>query len=186
MAFYTRKGDGGTTKTLKQKPGDRVSKASCTTEALGTLDELNSFLGLCKVKAKGLKWKIEEKTPSEIVNQAQQNLFIVQAEIAGAEKTIKASKVGEVETLVDEMEKLMPPIKSFFVSGGTEAGALFDVARTFVRRAERTVIRAVEAGEVSIGEHTRAYLNRLSSLCYALARFSNFKADVKEEPPSYE
>lgn len=184
--LYTRKGDDGTTKTLKQKPGERVSKASCTTEALGTLDELNSFLGLCKVKASKLTWNVDEKSPSEIVDQAQQNLFIVQAELAGAEKTIKPSKVGEIEMYVNKMEELMPPIKSFFVSGGTEMGAMFDVARTFVRRAERTVIRATEAGEITIGEHTRAYLNRLSSLCYALARFSNFRKGVKEEPPTYE
>ncbi|OGG72950.1 ATP:cob(I)alamin adenosyltransferase [Candidatus Kaiserbacteria bacterium RIFCSPLOWO2_01_FULL_53_17] len=184
--LYTRKGDGGTTKTLKQKPGERVSKASCSTEALGTLDELNSFLGLCKVKARALKWRVENKKPSELLDQAQQNLFIVQAELAGAEKTIKASKVGEVEVLVDLMEQEMPPIKSFFVSGGTEMGAMFDVARTFARRAERTVIRAVEAGEVKIGQYTKAYLNRLSSLCYALARFSNFKGGAKEEPPTYQ
>src|SRR3989338_3153306 len=95
--LYTRKGDGGTTKTLKQKSGERVSKASCTTEALGTLDELNSFVGLCKVKSENLPWKVEELTTVQILDQAQQNLFIAQAEIAGAEKTIKASKVGEVE-----------------------------------------------------------------------------------------
>src|SRR3989344_404519 len=184
--LYTRKGDGGTTKTLKQKSGERVSKASCTTEALGTLDELNSFLGLCKVKAKALKWKVDGKTAAEMLALTQRNLFIVQAEIAGAEKTIKPSKVGEIEVLVDEIEREMPPIKTFFISGGTEMGASFDVARTFARRAERTVIRAIEAGEISIGEHTRAYLNRLSSLCYALARFANFKAGVVEEPPKYE
>lgn len=186
MALYTRKGDGGTTKTLKQAPGVRVSKASCQTEALGTLDELNSFLGLCKVKAKSLKWRVDGQSASDIVDQAQQNLFIIQAELAGSEKTIKPSKVGEIETLVDKMEGRMPPIKSFFVSGGTEMGAMFDVARTFVRRAERTVIRAVEAQEVSISQYTKSYLNRLSSLCYALARFSNFKGGVKEESPTYE
>lgn len=184
--LFTRKGDGGTTKTLKQKPGERVSKASCTTEALGTLDELNSFLGLCKVKSASLNWSVEGKTPAQILNQAQQNLFIVQAEIAGAEKTIKQEKVDEVENYVNKMEEQMPPIKSFFVSGGTEMGASFDVARTFARRAERSVIRGIEAGEITIGEGTRAYLNRFSSLCYALARFSNFKAGIKEEPPTYE
>lgn len=184
--LYTRKGDGGTTKTLKQGKGERISKASCQTEALGTLDELNSFLGLCKVKAKSLKWKIGGRTPSEILSLTQQNLFIVQAEIAGAEKAIKPSKVGEIEELADEMEKLMPPIKTFFVSGGTEQAALFDVARTLARRAERNVIRAVEEEEISINEHTRAYLNRLSSLLYALARFSNFKSGIQETPPNYE
>jgi len=183
--LYTGKGDKGDTRTLRQKSSGRVSKASCQTEALGTLDELNSFLGLCKVKAAKLSWKIEGMTAAELLNRAQQDLFIIQAELAGADKTIKASKVGELEVSVDEIEKLMPPIKTFFVSGGTELGAMFDVARTFARRAERTVIRAVEAGEVTIGDHTRAYLNRLSSLCYALARYSNFKANVKEEPPRY-
>jgi cob(I)alamin adenosyltransferase len=186
MALFTGKGDKGTTKTLKQGPGIRISKSSCATEALGTLDELNSFLGLCKVKAEILKWKIDGKSPVELVRQAQHNLFIIQAEVAGADKTIKASKVGEVELYINEMEKLMPPIKTFFVSGGTEVGATFDVARTLARRTERTVIRAVEAEEIKIGDNTKAYLNRLSSLFYALARLTNFKAGVKEEPPSYE
>ncbi|TSC67520.1 MAG: cobalamin adenosyltransferase PduO [Parcubacteria group bacterium Gr01-1014_72] len=185
--LYTRKGDGGTTKTLRQQgTGERISKASCQTEALGTLDELNSFLGLCRVRAALLRWKVEGKTPSEIIRQVQHNLFIVQAELAGADKKIKPSKVGELEEYTDAIEKMMPPITSFFVPGGTEVGALFDVARTQARRAERTVIRAVEAGEITLNEHTRGYLNRLSSLLYALARFANYKAGVKEEPPTYE
>lgn len=185
--LYTRKGDTGTTKTLNKKPSERVSKASCQTEALGVLDELNSFLGLCKVKAESLAWRVDGKIAFEIIGDVQQNLFIIQAETAGAKgKTIKPSKVGEIEIMADEMENLMPPIKSFFVSGGSEQAALFDVARTLTRRAERAAISAIESGEISIGEHTRAYLNRLSSLFFALARFTNFKAGVKEESPRYE
>lgn len=185
MALFTGKGDPGTTKTLRQGKGERISKSSCLTEALGTVDELNSFLGLCEVKAGKLSWKILNLSPSDIIRKAQQDLFIVQAELAGAEKTIKASKVGELEEMVAEMEKEMPPIKSFFVSGGTEEAALFDIARTFARRAEREVIRAVGVGEAEIGDNTRAYLNRLSTLFYAMARLSNYKAGVEEEPPSY-
>ena len=183
--LYTKKGDRGTTKTLRQKKGERISKASCQTEALGALDELNSFLGLVKVRVKNLKWKITGLTCENIINGAQQNLFIIQAEVAGADKTIKAGKIKELENYIGAAEGAMPPIKSFFISGGTESGALLDVARTFVHRAEREVIRAVEAKEISVGEHTLAYLNRLSSLCYALARLANFKAGIKEQSPKY-
>ncbi len=184
--LYTGKGDVGTTKTLTQKPGERISKASCQTEALGTLDELNAYLGVCKVKARDCVWHAYGMSLSQMVGQAQQNLFIIQAEVAGSDKKIKPSKVGEIEVMVNEMERQMPPIHSFFVSGGTELAAEFDVARTMARRAEREVIRAIEAGEVVISENTRAYLNRLSTLFYALARFSNFKAGITEEKPTYE
>ena len=184
--LYTKKGDGGTTKTLRQKKGERISKTSCQTEALGALDELNSFLGWVKVKAKSLKWKITGLTCEDIINGVQQNLFIIHAEVAGADKIIKENKIKELENCIGAAERAMPPIKSFFLAGGTELGALFDVARTFARRAEREVIRAVEAKEISVGEQTLAYLNRLSSLCYALARFSNFKAGVKERSPKYQ
>lgn len=164
---------------MRQKKGGRISKASCQTEALGALDELNSFLGLVKVKAR-------EKTLKEIVHKTQENLFIIQAEVAGADKTIKSDKIKELENYIGAAERAMPPIKSFFISGGTELGALFDVARTFARRAEREVIRAAEVREISVNKNTLAYLNRLSSLCYALARFANFKAGVKEQSPKYE
>ena len=184
--LYTKKGDRGTTKTLRQKKGERISKASCQTEALGALDEFNSFLGLVKVRVKNLKWKITGLTCEDIINGVQQNLFIIQAEVAGADKTIKAGKIKELENYIGAAERAMPPIKSFFISGGTESGALLDVARTFVRRAEREVIRAVEAKKISVGEHTLAYLNRLSSLCYALARLANFKAGIREQSPKYQ
>ncbi|MFA6273341.1 MAG: cob(I)yrinic acid a,c-diamide adenosyltransferase [Candidatus Paceibacterota bacterium] len=186
--LYTKKGDSGTTKTLRQKKGERISKASCQTEALGTLDELNSFLGLVKVKAEsaGQTCEIAGLTCAEIIHQVQENLFIIQAEVAGADKTIKVGKIKELETYIGAAERAMPPIKTFFVSGGTELGALFDVARTFTRRAEREVIRAMEAKEIFVGQYTLAYLNRLSSLCYALARFANFKAGIKEQSPKYQ
>jgi len=184
--LYTKKGDRGTTKTLRQKKGERISKSSCQTEALGALDELNSFLGLVKVRVKNLKWKITGLTCENIINGVQQNLFIIQAEVAGADKIIKASKIKELEKCIGAAERVMPRIKTFFISGGTESGALLDVARAFARRTEREVIRAIEAKEISVGEYTLAYLNRLSSLCYALARLSNFKAGIKERSPKYQ
>lgn len=184
--LYTRKGDGGTTKTFGCD--QRISKSSAIAEALGALDEINSFLGLCKVKSanKGSTFfEIQGRTLGDIVHNVQQNLFIVQAELAGASKSIIGEKVKEVEIIVDAIEKKLSPIKTFFISGGTELAALFDVARTLARRAERRVVAVSEEGKIKIGSDTLAYLNRLSSLLYALARLSNHKCAINEEPPSY-
>lgn len=174
--LYTRKGDKGMTGTFGCD--QKISKSSIIAEALGTLDEVNSFLGVCKVLSEDLKTK-------ELINEVQQNLFIIQAEVAGADKTINEEKVKDVEEIVDGIEKELPPIKTFFVSGGTELASSFDFARTLARRAERRVIAVVEEGEVKVGEQTLAYLNRLSSLLYALARHANYKAGVSEKAPDY-
>lgn len=181
--LYTRAGDKGTTKTFACN--QRISKSSAVAEALGSLDEVNSFLGLCKVNLKAKNYKLKTLHFSQIVHQIQQNLFIVQAELAGAPKVIEKSKVKEVEALVDTAEKKLPPIKTFFISGGSELAAIFDVSRTMARRAERRVVKVSEEGKIKISADTLAYLNRLSSLLYALARLSNHLAGVKEEPPAY-
>ncbi|MSU55468.1 MAG: cob(I)yrinic acid a,c-diamide adenosyltransferase [Candidatus Taylorbacteria bacterium] len=181
--LYTRKGDTGTTKTFGCD--QRISKSSAIAEALGSLDETNSFLGICKIRAKDSGLMIGNSRIGDVIHGVQQNLFIAQAELAGAVKTIISGKVKEVEKLVDAIEKEMPPIKTFFISGGTELAAFFDVARTISRRAERRVVAVVDDGKVKIGKHTLAYLNRLSSLLYALARLSNHKSGITEQPPDY-
>ena len=111
MALFTGKGDDGTTKTFGCD--QRISKSSNIAEALGSLDEINSFLGLAKVQSAYLGYKYKNKSLSEIVHMLQKNLFIVQAELAGAEKTIQEEKVKELEEIINGIEKEMPPIKSF-------------------------------------------------------------------------
>lgn len=186
MALFTGKGDAGTTKMFDSEPGKRVSKASSRPEALGSLDEINSFLGLCKVHPDTSRYTLNALRFYDIVHQVQQNLFIIQAEIAGADKKISEEKVRTMETLINTVETELPPIKTFFIAGGTELASLFDVARTTARRAERRVIEGVEKGEMKISDWSKAYLNRLSSLLYALARLSNHKSGIVEEPPKYE
>ena len=182
--LYTKKGDGGTTKTFGCD--QRISKSSSIAEALGSLDEINSFLGLCKINSRKEKLKTAGGLFfSDIVNTIQENLFIVQAEMAGAPKKIEKEKVVEVETIVDNIEKELPLIKTFFISGSTECGALFDIARTISRRAERRAVTVVEDGKVKLSPDTLAYLNRLSSLLYALARLSSHKSGINEFAPSY-
>lgn len=182
--LYTRKGDQGTTKTFGCD--QRISKSSALTEALGTVDEINSLLGLCKVKSYEQGLKTDSGLYfSDIIAQVQQNLFIIQAELAGADKSIVEEKILEIENIIDSIEKQLPPIKTFFVSGGTEIASLFDYSRTVARRAERRVVVVKENNTVSLSSFTMAYLNRLSSLLYALARLSNHLAGIKEDSPHY-
>ncbi|MEI6238735.1 MAG: cob(I)yrinic acid a,c-diamide adenosyltransferase [bacterium] len=174
--LYTGKGDKGTTKTFGCNQS--ISKSSAVTEALGSLDEINSFLGIIKTKVENVKYK-------KIVHEAQESLFIVQAEVAGFPKPLSKGKVGELEKIIADAEKELPKIKTFFISGGTEVAAFFDFARTIARRAERRVVAVAEEGKVAVSDSTLAYLNRLSSLLYALARLSNHEAGVKEDAPDY-
>ena len=181
--LYTRKGDDGTTKTFGCDK--RISKSSKITEALGTVDEINSLLGICKVSLEEEKIFFKELSLSSIVHGLQEALFIVQAELAGADKKVSEEKVLEVESIINGLEAEMPPIKSFFISGGTRAGATLDFARTVSRRAERRVIEANEEGSAKSDANTLKFMNRLSSILYALARYANYSAGIEETPPSY-
>jgi cob(I)alamin adenosyltransferase len=189
MALYTGKGDGGTTKTFGPDQ-QRISKSSELPEALGTLDELNSFLGLCKVRSTkdfDPSFKVGKRLykTSAVLDDIQQTLFIMQAEVAGAEKKLTKAKVTQVELLVNTLEKLMPPITTFSVAGGTELSVLIDVARTLSRRAERRLVAVDELGLRKISPNTKAYANRLSSLLFALARYANTAAGLEREVPKY-
>lgn len=187
--LYTRKGDDGTTKTLNTN--DRVSKSSPLPEALGTLDELNSFLGFCRARAKrapdfSLALPGGAYSADALIRDLQEDLFIVQAELAGAEgKHITKEKVAHLEAITDTVEKNIPPLTGFSVAGGTELSALFDVSRTLARRAERRIVAVHESGIREMSPETLAWLNRLSSSLFALARFANHTEGVLEENPLY-
>ncbi len=183
MALFTGKGDDGKTKTFGCD--QRISKSSAIAEALGALDETNSFLGLVKVEAAGSKFEFEGKSFENIVHSIQENLFIIQAEIAGANKAISGEKIKDIERIINAIEKELPPIKTFFISGGTRLASLFDISRTFVRRAERRVVGVSEEDMQKVSPETLVYLNRLSSLLYALARLSNHFSGINESAPSY-
>ena len=183
MALFTGKGDGGTTGLFGCN--QKMSKSSAIAEALGTLDECNSFLGLCKAAARRDGFVMGDRPVTDIVHEIQNHLFTVQAEVAGAEKNVPQASVVAMEAMINTIEKELPPIKSFLISGATELSAWFDVTRTLARRAERRIVAVHEEGQRPIGEHTRAYLNRLSSLLYALARLASTQNGVIETPPSY-
>jgi cob(I)alamin adenosyltransferase len=183
VMLYTKKGDKGTTKTLRSD--DRIPKNSSLINALGTVDELNAWLGLVKSEVKQENFEVAEMSLKvyHLLDEIQNDLFTIQAHLAGAGLTINEPRIAELERITDEIEKMLPPIKSFFVPGGCRLSAMFDVGRTIARRAERMVI---EAGvEHPLGETITPYLNRLSSALYALTRLSNHKFGITEEPPTY-
>jgi cob(I)alamin adenosyltransferase len=171
--LYSRQGDDGQTRFFHCD--QKFSKSSAVAEALGALDEVNSFLGV-------VKSKFEDRS---IIQQIQENLFIIQAEVGGADKKISEDKILASEKIISQIEDSLPPIKTFFISGATEISALLDFARTLVRRAERRVVAVAEERLIKISPPTLAYLNRLSSLLYALARRSAHKNGIKESAPSY-
>ena len=172
--LYTKKGDDGSTILFDAKK--RISKTLLIVEVLGAVDELNSLLGVCKVKADDLEIK-------EALEDLQQDLFVAQAELAGAEPRITADKITKLERDINEIEKQLPVIKNFFVSGGTELSALLDFARAVSRMVERAAVRLYDDG--AMNKDLYSYLNRISSFLYALARLTNQKSGIKEVRPHY-
>jgi cob(I)alamin adenosyltransferase len=185
--LYTRKGDKGDTSFFDSK--DRFSKSSTLAEALGTLDELNSYIGLIRSdirerkKTFFLSYVKKEVSVEKVLSDIQQNLFIIQAELAGAPKKIEKTKITTLEKITDSIEKIIPPLTSFSLSGSSYLSSLFDFSRTIARRAERRIV-AVSL-EKKLSSQTLAYMNRLSSALFALARYANHKEEVKEESPHY-
>ncbi|MFA5998315.1 MAG: cob(I)yrinic acid a,c-diamide adenosyltransferase [Candidatus Paceibacterota bacterium] len=178
MALYTGKGDGGTTTTFGCNQ-QRISKSSELPEALGSLDELNAFLGFVKMRS------VSEPRIASVLRDIQESLFIIQAQTAGADKKLEEGSAEKIGEMVNVIEKEIPPIKGFSIAGGTELSALLDVARTLSRRAERRVVAVQEMKLRELPSGTMAYMNRLSSLLFALARLANHLAGVKEENPRY-
>lgn len=180
--LYTGKGDGGTTKTFGCN--QRISKSSAIAEALGNLDELNSFLGLLRVRVAESQFEIDSKKFENIILSVQENIFIISAGLAGSDKVLVPEKTEAIERVINEAEKELPPIKTFSIAGGTELAAMFDFARTLARRGERRVVAVRDEG-TDVHPETLKYLNRLSSLLFALARLSNLRSGINESAPSY-
>lgn len=178
MTLFTGKGDDGKSTLFGVcKQAARTSKADPIFEALGMLDELNTIVGWCAVVC------TPEDAPHLI--DTQDHLFTLQAEVAGADKTIQQESVDAMSALITEIGDKLPPITTFLRPGGTEYAARLDIARATTRRVERRLIALHESGERSISAPSRAYANRLSSLFYALGRRTNNEQGIIEKPPHY-
>jgi cob(I)alamin adenosyltransferase len=158
--IYTRTGDDGTTGTAD---GRRVAKDSVLMEAIGTLDELNCQLGVL------LSLALPQQL-SSLLNAVQHQLFNIGAEVSGsANFRLLPAAVTELEAILDEHNRSLPPLREFVLPGGSAAAASCHLARAICRRAERRLLSWSQQQQ-NINPELLRYLNRLSDLLFVLAR----------------
>lgn len=160
--IYTKSGDNGRSSTFTRTS---LAKNSPIFNLLGSLDEFNSNLGLAKVSATEDIAKIIEGIQSDVISAS--------AEIAGGKKFAEKSAIVSLEKAIDEMSTVIPEFNGFVLPGGNEVSARLDVARTVIRRAERSAVEAQQRGGIT--KDFLAWINRLSDFIYALARFADIK-----------
>ena len=186
--LYTGFGDKGTTTLFDCKQG-RISKSSILVEALGSVDELNAYLGIIKVYSEldkvFLKSGNQKLLYYKILEDIQQNLFIIQAELGGSKMSVNKKELNKIENIINKIADIIPPIKSFTISGGSIISAGLDYARTLARKTERRIITVENEGSRKIGLGTISYLNRLSSVLFALSRYANYFLSIPENNPDY-
>lgn len=164
--IYTRGGDRGETSL---GDGSRVPKLDCRIAAFGTVDEVNSLLGLA------LAAEVPEEIRAVLV-RVQNELFDVGADISvpfgiADRLRVTQAQVDSLEADCDRFNADLPELRSFVLPGGTELAARLHVARAACRRAERDVLEAAE--QVELNPLVLVYLNRLSDLFFILARAAN-------------
>lgn len=186
MKIYTKTGDKGETSFI----GGRLSKSHILFEVIGTLDELNSILGVCAVSLKS------SKDTSDLLNfiiKIQNNLFSIGGIFAGSGKSFSEVSSKEVEKNIDSLDKSLPPLTNFILPGGGATAGFLHHARAICRRLERIIDLFNDNCELQKLQHNYKYrmseeslleiiiyINRLSDWIFTAARFVNFKEGINE------
>lgn len=180
--IYTKTGDKGETSLIG---GTRLPKQHVRIEAYGSVDELNSHMGLLRDVA-------EEQTLIDLLIGIQDRLFTIGSQLANDPQkskmklpTINDEDVRVLEKAIDTIDGLVPPMKSFVLPGGHVFVSYCHIARCVCRRAERAVLRLAE--QEPVDEIHGRYLNRLSDYLFMLSRYLSHKLNAKEIPwvPKY-
>jgi len=171
VKIYTKQGDRGKT-AVYTSTVLKLDKDDVLLECYGTLDELNSHIGLCISK---LGSHFEEHKV-QLLN-CQRHLFTIGFALSDTDKLVPTG-VTDLEKAIDKIQAKLPPQTSFILPGGSQLSASFHVCRTIARRAERTLVTVSKHHSVS--EISLAYVNRLSDYLFVLARYSNFSSDTPE------
>jgi len=177
--IYTKTGDKGTTSLIG---GTKVAKSHMRIEAYGTVDELNSYIGLCKDL-------LENADSQKMLLEIQDRLFTIGSSLACdpiKEPRLRIPDLLEtdVELLEKEMDRLsevIPPMKSFVLPGGHTIISHLHIARCVARRAERCCVR-LELESLEVDALLLKYLNRLSDYLFILSRFTTYQLGVEEIP----
>ena len=178
MKIYTKTGDEGKPSLFR---GGRVSKDHDRIEAYGSVDELNSILGIVLTETKNAE-------VSEVLIKIQNDLFVVGSDLATVKvntsendsKILRSSHemINYLEKKIDYFDDKLPSLTNFILPGGSKSAAYLHLARTVCRRAERKVVRLMNS--VDISNEVMIYLNRLSDFLFVLSRFENFQANIPD------
>jgi cob(I)alamin adenosyltransferase len=179
MKIYTKTGDKGTTSLIG---GTKVSKSHLRIEAYGTVDELNSYIGLCR----DLLSNDQSRT---ILQEIQDRLFTIGSSLAVDPvkepkmkiPDLKEEDISLLETEMDKMNEVVPAMKSFILPGGHVNISQLHIARCVCRRAERCCVRLQQEGE-EIDAIVLKYMNRLSDYLFVLARLAAYELQIGEIP----
>ncbi len=177
--IYTKTGDKGTTSLIG---GTKVPKSHLRIEAYGTIDELNSYIGLCKDL-------LSDKKAQEILQEVQDRLFTIGSSLACDPikepkmriPDLKETDVVLLEKEMDRMNETVPPMKSFILPGGHTTLSHLHIARCVCRRAERCCVR-LELESLEVEPLIIKYINRLSDYLFVLSRYAGHQMKVKEIP----
>lgn len=187
---YTKTGDKGTTSLVG---GQRVLKCTERVEAYGTVDELNSHLGLLAVmmqeKSKNLDIAFDVREKFDVLyNQLkniQNNLFVIQTLLATEDKEtyeklppLKAESIADMEQWIDSVESALPKLSSFVIPGGSIESAQAHVCRTVCRRAERVAVSLSQAA--SVEDNILRFINRLSDYLFVVSRYILILENINE------
>ncbi|MFM9907985.1 MAG: cob(I)yrinic acid a,c-diamide adenosyltransferase, partial [Chitinophagaceae bacterium] len=179
LKIYTKTGDKGITSLIG---GTKVSKSHLRIEAYGTVDELNSYIGLCRDLLN------EEKGRATLL-EVQDRLFTIGSSLACDPikepkmriPDLKETDIGFIESEIDRMNKTIPVMKSFILPGGHTLSSQLHIARCVCRRAERCCVR-LEVESLEVEPVILKYLNRLSDYLFVLARYMAHQLKVAEIP----
>ena len=179
MKIYTKTGDKGKTSLIG---GTKVYKSDLRIESYGTIDELNSFIGLCLDHLKS-------HNIANVLAEIQDRLFTIGSALAcdpEKETKLKIPDLHEADVVllekeIDKMNEVLPAMKSFILPGGHLAVSSLHVARTVCRRAERCCVK-MQKKEMQVEDLVIKYLNRLSDYLFVLARFAAHQLNVEEIP----
>ncbi|MAU30563.1 MAG: ATP:cob(I)alamin adenosyltransferase [Flavobacteriaceae bacterium] len=175
MKIYTRKGDSGYTSLID---GEIVNKYNLSVDAYGTIDELNSFIGL-------LKDYIKDDKIKGVLNNIQSKLFSIGSILASGKnqnisKKVKIQKkdVEYIELEIDRLDEYLPELKNFIIPGGHRTSSYSHVCRSVCRRAERIISEL--NNKSSVNPNILAFLNRLSDFFFVLSRFLKHSDNISE------
>ncbi len=178
MKVYTKTGDKGKTSLIG---GEKVYKDEAQIEAYGTVDELNSYLGLVR------DYNQIQSHEKDFIISVQNDLFVIGSLLAESKEKnkmklpqITEQMIDNIESEIDILESKLEPMKFFVLPGGHKLISHLHIARCICRRAERRIVTI--SNQIEVSPIILKYINRLSDYIFVLSRYMAFKLDIKETP----